>query len=221
MVNEKRNGNRKERTQKKPFRTPDLGYYTIITDTSATERYYFEGLREQLPQNIKDRLAIKVVKTDSKELIQKGLEEIKYDPQYRIPWIIFDRDQNMNFDEIINRAEEDGVCVGWSNPCFEIWLYAYFGKMPSISDSQSCCSKFGIEYEKNTGREYSKSDKDLYARLTKYGDEEKAIKIAKQKYNHSIKNGCIKPSEMCPNTTVFKLVEEIQSKCKKILSEEK
>ncbi len=216
MSNEKRNGNRKKRPQRSRSRTPDLGYYVIITDTEATERCYFEGLRRQLPESIRDRLVIKVISADSNGLIQKGLEAVAdaYDPQYRIPWIVFDRDRNPNFDEIISTAEERGLCVGWSNPCFEIWLYAYFGKMPSINDSHLCCSKFGEEYKKITGQEYSKSDEDLYTRLIKYGDEEKAIKIANRKYNHSLENGCIKPSEMCPDTTVFKLVDEIQSKCK-------
>ena len=26
------------------------------------------------------------------------------------------------FDEIIKEAEDKGIQVGWSNPCFEIWI---------------------------------------------------------------------------------------------------
>ena len=51
------------------------------------------------------------------------------DLEYRIPWIVFDRDQVQGFDEIIAKAEREGIQVGWSNPCFEIdvcifWFHA-------------------------------------------------------------------------------------------------
>lgn len=42
------------------------------------------------------------------------------DLECRIPWIVFDRDQVQGFDEIIAKAEREGIQVGWSNPCFEI-----------------------------------------------------------------------------------------------------
>ena len=58
-------------------------------------------------------------------------------------WIVFDRDQVIGFDEIISEAEKKGIQVGWSNPCFEIWMYAYFGAMPAIQDSWTCCSDVG------------------------------------------------------------------------------
>lgn len=41
--------------------------------------------------------------------------------QYRIPWIVFDRDRVKDFDEIIKTAGRSGVGAGWSNPCFEIF----------------------------------------------------------------------------------------------------
>lgn len=89
-------------------------------------------------------------------MIDKCLELTAYDAQYRIPWIVFDRDQVQGFDEIIKEAEDKGIQVGWSNPCFEIWIYAYFGSMPQIQDSWICCSEFGRVYETKTGQKYSK-----------------------------------------------------------------
>ena len=92
-----------------------------------------------------------------------------YDAQHRIPWIVFNRDQVQGFDEIIAEAVSKGIQVGWSNPCFEIWMYAYFGSMP-------------------------------------------AIQIAQQKFEQCKREGKTKPSEMCPCTTVHKLVGEIKEK---------
>ncbi|MCI6921259.1 MAG: RloB family protein [Lachnospiraceae bacterium] len=100
---------------------------------------------------------------------------------FGIAWIVFDRDQVQGFDEIIDEAERKGIQVGWSNPCFEIWMYAYFGSMPAISDSWTCCSEFGRVYEAKTGQKYSKADEQMYGKFCKVGDEEKALQIAQQK----------------------------------------
>ena len=120
------------------------------------------------------------------------------------------------FDEIIAEAVSKGIQVGWSNPCFEIWMYAYFGAMPAIQDSWTCCSDFGRVYETKTGQKYSKADEQMYGKLCKFGDEEKAIQIAQQKLEQCKREGKTKSSEMYPCTTVHELVDEIQKKHNKI-----
>lgn len=186
----------------------------IVTDTEATERRFFEGLYRSLKKALSDKIVIKVVETKTCNMIDKCLQAIAYDAQYRIPWIVFDRDQVQNFDDIIKAAENKDIHVGWSNPCFEIWLFAYFGKMPSIQTSRNCCSDFGQLYKKMTGTEYSKSEIKLYEKLCKFGNEENAIKIAKQKAKQCDREDKIKPSTRCPCTTVYNLVEEIREKIK-------
>lgn len=121
----------------------------------------------------------------------------------------------VDFDTIIRDAKKAGIHVGWSNPCFEIWMYAYFGSMPAIHESWTCCNRFSELYEKKTGQEYSKADDDMYRRLIENGDEEKALAIAKRKYEQCIKNGYTIPSHMCPCTTVHELVGEIKEKAEK------
>ena len=158
MGKKDRTGNRKTRDQRKRFKVPELGYYLIVTDTEATERCFFNGLHQALPEDVRNKLVIKVIETKTRTMIDKCLELTVYDAQYRIPWIVFDRDQVQGFDEIIKEAEDKGIQVGWSNPCFEIWLYAYFGSMPAIQDSWICCSDFGRVYENKTGQKYSKAD---------------------------------------------------------------
>lgn len=212
MAKKDRMGNRKTREQRKQFKVPELGYYLIVTDTEATERCFFTGLHQALPEEIRNKLVIKVVETKTRTMIDKCLELTAYDTQYRIPWIIFDRDQVQGFDDIIAEAEHKGIEAGWSNPCFEIWLYSYFGIMPAIQNSWTCCSEFGLEYERVTGQKYSKSDGNMYEKLCMAGDEEKAIQIAQQKLEQCKREGKTKPSEMCPCTTVHKLVSGIRAK---------
>ena len=212
MARKDRMGNRKTRDQRSKRRVPEMGYYLVVTDTEATERCFFTGLHNSLPEEMKQKLVIKVVETDTQDLIQKCQELTAYDAQYRIPWIVFDRDQVVDFDQIVTWAEKAGIYAGWSNPCFEIWLVAYFGMMPVIQDSWTCCSKFAELYFRKTGHEYIKADKNVYMRLCEYGNEERALVIAEQKYQQCMRDGKTHPSTMCPATRVYELVREIKSK---------
>lgn len=214
MAKKDRTGNRKKRDQRIKKRIPEMGYYLVVTDTEATERCYSNGLHDNLPEDMKSKLVIKVIETKTKNLIEKCKEMTAYDAQYRIPWIVFDRDKVPNFDRIIKDAKKADINVGWSNPCFEIWMFGYFENMPAIQESWTCCSKFGELYKKKTGQEYSKADKDMYQRLIKFGEEEKALNRAKQKYQQCLQNGNTIPSQMCPCTTVHELVGEIRQKSK-------
>ncbi|MCP1102038.1 hypothetical protein M2454_001741 [Aequitasia blattaphilus] len=203
-------GNREPRSKRKNKRCPNLGYYLIVTDTEGTERCYFEGIRDSIKPELRDRLVIRVIETDTDKMISKCLELMEYDSQYRIPWIVFDRDRVPTFDGIIDKASRNDIQVGWSNPCFEIWLYAYLGKMPAIHESWTCGEKFGVAYKHATGQAYSKTSSDIYSRLCKYGDEPAAIRLAELKLQQCIREGKTLPSEMYPATTVHDLIREIK-----------
>ena len=209
---DKRAGKRNDRNRRTGTRIPELGYYLIVTDTEETEKNYFEGLRDSIPSELKDRLVIKVEKAKTVDLVEKALELTSKESQYRILWIVFDRDQVKDFDGIIREAEGNGVRTGWSNPCFEIWMYAYFGEMPVIKESFVCCDRFSEKFERVTGQKYRKSDRSVYRKLVMSGDEGKAVQIAENCYKKCLDDGKKEPSEMWPACTVQRLVEEIQRK---------
>ena len=209
---DRRAGKRKDRNKRVGTRVPELGYYLIVTDTEETEKNYFEGLRDSIPEELKDRLVIKVEKAKTVELVERAVELTDAESQYRIPWIVFDRDQVKDFDEIIRTAEKNSINIGWSNPCFEIWMYSCFGEMSAIRESYTCCNRFAEKFEKVTGQKYLKKDRDIYRKLVQYGDEEKAFRIAEQCYKKCKEYGKENPSEMWPASMVQRLVEEIQKK---------
>jgi hypothetical protein len=139
---------------------------------SKEERYKINALHkmidsdemEEIPLGLESAGTLKVFVLYPKlqEVLDKCsvffIDELTdYDAQYRIPWIVFDRDQVQGFDEIIEEAASKGIQVGWSNSCFEIWMYVYFGSMPTIQDSWTCYSEFGRVYETKTGQKYSKT----------------------------------------------------------------
>lgn len=212
---DKRAGKRKDRNQRFGTREPVLGYYLIVTDTEETEKNYFEGLKNSIPENIRSRIVIKVERAkNTYNLIEHTMELLHMQAQQRIPWIVLDRDQVKDFNGIVQTAEKNGINVGWSNPCFEIWMFAYFGEMPNIADSISCCAKFRERFVKVTGKEYRKNDKDIYRKLVQYGDSDEAVRIAERNLTSAKKKGKT-PSESYPVCTVHQLVKEILDKVSK------
>lgn len=205
-----RNGDRKRR-DKLPKRVPDLGYYYIVTDTEETEKNYLEGLKKALPPELQERIVIHVSKARTGQLIA-ACEQADVDPQYRQCWIVFDRDQVVSFDEIIEEALSKNIKIGWSNPCIEIWFSAYFGNMPAVRDSVACCRTFARLFERVTGQKYEKSNPQIYTVLNKYGNEAAAIHKAEKRLNSHFWNGETRPSQMCPGTTLHHLIYEIRSK---------
>jgi len=210
MGKNERKGARRDRGQRLFKRIPELGYYIIVTDAQGTEVNYLHGIRDSNPVELRDWLVIKVITAPTYSLLEKCLELAAVEPQYRKPWIVFDRDQIKDFDQIITDASRQGVYAGWSNPCLEIWFHAYFADMPVNTMSTKCISAFGAIYQRKTGQEYYKTDEGIYRKLCKFGDEKAAIKIAKDRYQRQDIRA--KPSEMLSTTTLFILVEEIREK---------
>lgn len=155
---------------------------------------------------------MKVSRAKTSDLVDEALNLLSMYPQYGEPWIVFDRDRVKNFDSIIHDAKVNGVKVGWSNPCIEIWFHAYFGKMRMCSDSGACCKDFEMSYLNAVKQKYVKSDRNIYTKLCQYGDEIRALQIAKRKYEEHQRHGVELPSDMCPCTTLNVLVEEIKKK---------
>lgn len=211
MAKSERNGKRKNRSDFQT-RIPDLGYYFIVTDTNETEANYLYGLRDTLPKKLQGRIVIKVTKAKTTELVSVCKEQAALEPQFSQPWIVLDRDKVVPFDKIILEAKLNGINAGWSNPCIEIWFDTYFGKMHSYQNSVQCCHGFANTFEKITGQEYQKANKQIYNLLNRYGNENEAIKIAENRYVQNIKAGYNHPSEMCPCTTLHHLISEIKSK---------
>ena len=69
MAKGDRTGNRKTREQRKMRKAPELGYYLIVTDTEGTERCFFTGLYQSLPEEIRNKIVIKVVETKTRSMI--------------------------------------------------------------------------------------------------------------------------------------------------------
>ncbi len=207
-----RNGTMHRRDARTNTRQYQLGNYIIFTDTEKTERNYFAGLYHSIPENLQKHIMIRVFHSKTKNLVDECRERASLEPQYAEPWIVLDRDRVPGFDELVSYAEHEGINIGWSNPCIEVWFHAYFGAMPTYPNSVKCCEGFASEFRKISGKEYQKSDPDIYTKLNRYGDERNAICLAEQKMKQHIRDGNHRPSQMCPCTTLHALIREIRGK---------
>ena len=195
MPKVERNGKRKTRDQLSKQRVPELGYYFIVTDTKETEQNYMLGLRDSIPERLQGKLVIKVIKKKTRDLVDEARDLASLHPQYGEPWIVFDRDQVKDFDEIIAHADACGINAGWTNPCIEEWFSAYFGTMPTYAGSVTCCDGFATTFERASGQKYDKADPEIYRKLNRLGNEQRAIEIAAQKFEEHKRNGKDKPSD--------------------------
>lgn len=213
MSKQQRTGMKKPRSARQQRRY-ELGNYRIVTDTDETEKLYFEGLRDALPPDLKGKIEIVVEKkVSTSKLIEKAASIIG---DFRDTWIVFDRDKVPGFDAMIEEAVRQDINVAWSNPCIEIWFLAYYGLMPDGLTSVQCCEKFEKIFKEKTNQKYNKNDKGIYSKLVNTGNEEDALKIARDKYKKWERDcpttGYVPPSGRNACTLMFDLVGEIRSK---------
>lgn len=192
-----------------------LGGYLIVTDTSKTEANYFNSIWKSVQNSIQgeDDGLIKVCKDmKTEEMIAEAQKLRNESSRYREVWLIFDRDFVKNFDGMIREISKNDMHAGWSNPCFEIWLSAYFGEMSKEYNPKQCTQKFEKLLRRHCHiNRYDKADPGLRDRLVKCGSETKAIAFAKKRYKEVCRQYS-KPSEMIGSTTVYQLVEELLKK---------
>jgi hypothetical protein len=71
-----------------------------------------------VPMSVVDR-AIQLLR-------QKRREKMDSFSKHDQIWAVFDKDQHPRVDEAINKAEMAGILIGYSNPCFELWLVLHY-----------------------------------------------------------------------------------------------
>ena len=53
-------------------------------------------------------------------------------------WAVFDRDEHLWFEEALQLAQRDGICVAVSNPCFELWGVFHYQDHAAPIDRHDC-----------------------------------------------------------------------------------
>jgi len=76
------------------------GAYLIVTDAEKTEKNYFEGIKNIIPDSLKNDLQIKIYSNKPlAKIIDFAAEQRNKDERFRDIWLVFDRDEVKNFYE--------------------------------------------------------------------------------------------------------------------------
>lgn len=211
--------NRKAKPTNYQIETIPIRKSILIVCEGQTEKLYFESFPV---------LGLKVEavdlggqsKTKLVDSTQKILESSEY--EYDEVWCVFDMDfkngadEYADFDNAIEKANNLGYKVAYSNDSFELWFYLHYNKIEAQQLRtfyyEQLSQKLGINYERE-GKKYAFCQK-IYSILQndEQASQERAIKNAEELYDsqkHLIYH------KQNPVTTVYKLVQTLNENIRK------
>jgi hypothetical protein len=192
----------------------------IFTEGEKTETNYFKSKKEEIEQELrKKRIKVKINGDgyNTLSLVEYALDFMQKEgvaigslEDEDECWVVFDKDNFLEFNNAIEKAEANGLKVAYSNECFELWFllhFSYFNSAVGRGDYNLKLTDLLQKKTKDRRIEYNKSSKNMYALIK---DKEcDAIRNAK-KLLISYKGQ--KPfSKNNPSTTVHLLVESLNN----------
>lgn len=186
-------------------------YTYIISEGVKTEPYYISGLADAI--NCKyynyssgKRIVVKGTGRNTKSLLIYARKKVGEDfPEAEIVWLMYDKDDfpHDDFDNTQFSAEDRSdkrlFKTAWSNECIELWFILHY---------QDLSSNVGREKYREILKRYFEYEKNLVNIYEILKDKTSiAVKRAKKQYEEF---AGIPPSQCCPATRVFELVEELQ-----------
>ena len=128
---------------------------------------------------------------------------------YQNIWVVFDKDDFIDFNDAIIKGEKQGYNIAWSNQSFEYWIYLHFSYSDAALHRNDWEKKLDSLFRENKlgNKKYEKNNKELFEILNSFDGPKIAINNAKKRMANYNKSN--KPSEYDPGTTVYKLVETL------------
>lgn len=98
----------------------------LYSEGKVTEVRYF---RDTLRNNRYYTLEVKLTGQSPASLsaaAKSFKQKMKDTDQGDLVWIVFDRDDHPHIDRELKNLREQSIPIGYSNPCFEVWLMYHF-----------------------------------------------------------------------------------------------
>lgn len=192
------------------------GNYLIVTEGTETEVNYFENISRIIKERFRNNIIVEKVDLDVKGLgrsttvlVNEAMKKRSLNPSYSDVWVVFDKDDNKDFNEAIIFAKENGLNTAWSNECFELWILLHFQDLTAAIDRDDYTDKLNTHFKKknlNKGK-YEKNIYDIFDVISPY------VNIAIKRSNALIadykSSNIISPTKMNPGTKVQDLVSEL------------
>lgn len=176
----------------------------IYTEGKKTEPDYFNSIRTELRLR---EIDIKVCGLADhtinlvEHVIDRKSQEKDIDTEW---WVVFDKDDHTDFNRAIERAESEGICVAYSNECFELWFILHY----ILLDSSIGRKNYNKKLSGLVNQNYDKTCSNMYELIK--DKEQQAIRHAKILEKKHDKEGNHSQVKRDPSTTVYKLVERLR-----------
>ena len=182
----------------------------MYCEGSNTEPSYFRALKRACKSTL---IGVEVVPGVGVPytIAQRAAEHVRSQPrdgrrnsfENNQVWAVFDRDDHPRFDEAITLCESNHVCVGRSNPCFELWLILHdmdHNRYETRHQMSSILSDLRPEYDKRRGK-----TPDCEEMISRVGDaEQRAEELLRRRQEEDNPYGN-------PSTTVGRLTRAIRT----------
>ena len=193
-----------------------VAYFLIVCEGEKTEPNYFRGFPKRIGKVVYD-IQFDGGGISTLKVVEKAIElRDKSSQKYDRVWAVFDKDsfKSNAFNSAILKAKANNIHCAWSNEAFELWYLLHFHNRvtPMQRDAYKKAIETAINEKIKSKKEpfkYKKNANDMFDMLNKYGNQEQAIKWAKDLNTHFLGEDF---ANFNPATQVFKLVEELIGK---------
>ena len=189
---------------------PKEKFIVIAVEGAITEREYFRKIRDELKnKNIKILPPLNCASAPKNRLTELHSKLKNYSKTDSF-WLVCDVDRHNNLPKVIKEAKQYKIQPIISNPCFEVWLYLYYGNI-KIEDSTVYFDKLKTIEQENLD---SQKMKEIYkkSKVNHHNNHQIAIQRAQElTKNDGAENFLIEQNHR-GKTNVYKLVQEILGK---------
>jgi protein-arginine kinase activator protein McsA len=176
----------------------------VVCEGTKTEPNYFEDMGKHL--RINTIVEIDGTGRNTRDLVNHASSRKSED--FDEIWCVFDKDDfsDNDFNSAIQKAEQQEVCVAYSNECFELWYVLHYNYHTTSHKRDHYCKNLNSL----TGERYEKGSVGMYYKLL-----EKLPKAIKHAQRLTKEHKGKTPARANPSTTVHLLVQRLQEIAKK------
>ena len=135
----------------------------LFCEGSNTEPSYFKALKRTCTSAL---IGVEIVSAAGvpSTIAEKAVERVRSQRRggrrnsFEEPdqvWAVFDRDEHPHFKKAVDLCESNGIYVGRSNPCFELWLILHerdHNRYETRHQMQSILGDLRPEYDTRRGK---------------------------------------------------------------------
>lgn len=136
----------------------------LIICEGSVEKWYFDNLffdANHLKHHaiIEAKDPVKIVEF----CIKKLTESREKNKPYETAWCVFDHDDTKFgiLESAMSLARQNGINVGFSNPCFELWILSHFKKI----DTEMSAGDIKKDLRNYVGGKYHKNEKFILKKV--------------------------------------------------------